>query len=33
MFDIGGLVYVFLILFHVWVVAYAFVPGGPLVRD
>ncbi|PKX91992.1 putative integral plasma membrane protein [Aspergillus novofumigatus IBT 16806] len=32
-FGLGGLVYVFLILFHVWVVAYAFVPGGPLVRE
>ncbi|RHZ66542.1 hypothetical protein CDV55_103154 [Aspergillus turcosus] len=32
-FGVGGLVYVFLILFHVWVVAYAFVPGGPLVRE
>jgi endonuclease/exonuclease/phosphatase family metal-dependent hydrolase len=32
-FGLGGLIYVFLILFHVWVVAYAFVPGGPLVRE
>lgn len=32
-FGIGFLVYVFLLLFHVWVVAYAFVPGGPLVRE
>jgi len=26
-------VYNFMTLFHVWVVAYAFVPGGPLVRE
>lgn len=32
-FGIGFLLYTFLILFHVWVVAYAFVPGGPLVRE
>jgi endonuclease/exonuclease/phosphatase family metal-dependent hydrolase len=32
-FGIGFIVYVFLLLFHVWVVAYAFVPGGPLVRE
>ncbi|KAF7713047.1 Integral plasma membrane protein [Penicillium ucsense] len=32
-FGIGFLLYVFLLLFHVWVVAYAFVPGGPLVRE
>ena len=32
-FGIGSFVYPFLILFHVWVVAYAFVPGGPLVRE
>lgn len=32
-FGIGMLLYMFLILFHVWVVAYAFVPGGPLVRE
>ncbi|EYE98206.1 putative integral plasma membrane protein [Aspergillus ruber CBS 135680] len=32
-FGIGSLFYIFLILFHVWVVAYAFVPGGPLVRE
>ncbi|BCR85460.1 putative integral plasma membrane protein [Aspergillus chevalieri] len=32
-FGIGSLLYIFLILFHVWVVAYAFVPGGPLVRE
>ena len=32
-FFLGFLVYVFMLLFHVWVVAYAFVPGGPLVRE
>ncbi|KAK9796921.1 hypothetical protein SCARD494_04004 [Seiridium cardinale] len=32
-FGLGFLVYNFLVLFHVWVVAYAFVPGGPLVRE
>jgi hypothetical protein len=32
-FGVGFLVYNFLVLFHVWVVAYAFVPGGPLVRE
>ncbi|KAI0427168.1 Frag1/DRAM/Sfk1 family protein [Xylaria sp. FL1042] len=32
-FGIGFLIYNFLVLFHVWVVAYAFVPGGPLVRE
>ncbi|KAI0202788.1 Frag1/DRAM/Sfk1 family protein [Astrocystis sublimbata] len=32
-FGIGFLVYNILVLFHVWVVAYAFVPGGPLVRE
>ncbi|KAJ5608967.1 hypothetical protein N7528_009534 [Penicillium herquei] len=32
-FGIGFILYVFLLLFHVWVVAYAFVPGGPLVRE
>ena len=32
-FGVGALLYMFLILFHVWVVAYAFVPGGPLVRE
>lgn len=32
-FGLGGIVYVFLTLFHVWVVAYAFVPGGLLVRE
>ena len=32
-FGVGFCLYVFLLLFHVWVVAYAFVPGGPLVRE
>jgi hypothetical protein len=32
-FGTGFLVYNFMVLFHVWVVAYAFVPGGPLVRE
>lgn len=32
-FGLGFILYVFLLLFHVWVVAYAFVPGGPLVRE
>ena len=32
-FGLGWLVYNFMVLFHVWVVAYAFVPGGPLVRE
>ncbi|CAI4215564.1 unnamed protein product [Parascedosporium putredinis] len=32
-FGVGFLIYNFVVLFHVWVVAYAFVPGGPLVRE
>ena len=32
-FGIGFLLYNFMVLAHVWVVAYAFVPGGPLVRE
>lgn len=32
-FGIGFLAYNFLVLFHVWIVAYAFVPGGHLVRE
>ncbi|KAL2826965.1 Frag1/DRAM/Sfk1 family-domain-containing protein [Aspergillus cavernicola] len=32
-FGVAFFVYIFLLLFHVWVVAYAFVPGGPLVRE
>lgn len=32
-FFVGFFVYNIMVLFHVWVVAYAFVPGGPLVRE
>jgi hypothetical protein len=32
-FGMGFLFYNIMVLFHVWVVAYAFVPGGPLVRE
>lgn len=32
-FGLGFLIYNFMVLFHVWIVAYAFVPGGPLVRE
>ncbi|KAI8627164.1 Frag1/DRAM/Sfk1 family protein [Xylariaceae sp. FL1651] len=32
-FGLGFLIYNIMVLFHVWVVAYAFVPGGPLVRE
>lgn len=32
-FFFGFLVYNILVLAHVWVVAYAFVPGGPLMRE
>ncbi|KAK7422059.1 Protein cwh43 [Neonectria punicea] len=32
-FGFGFLIYNFLVLFHVWIVAYAFVPGGQLVRE
>lgn len=32
-FGVAFLVYNFLLLFHVWVVAYAFVPAGHLVRE
>ncbi|KAK3207406.1 hypothetical protein GRF29_103g935319 [Pseudopithomyces chartarum] len=32
-FGIGFLVYNILVLAHVWIVAYAFVPGGPLMRE
>lgn len=32
-FGLGFLIYNVMVLFHVWVVAYAFVPGGPLVRE
>ena len=32
-FGLGFLVYNILVLAHVWVVAYAFVPGGPMMRE
>ncbi|KAI9831199.1 MAG: hypothetical protein M1826_003864 [Phylliscum demangeonii] len=32
-FGFGFLIYNLLVLAHVWVVAYAFVPGGPLLRE
>lgn len=32
-FGVGFFVYNIMILAHVWVVAYAFVPGGPLLRE
>ncbi len=32
-FGLGFLVYNIMILAHVWVVAYAFVPGGPIMRE
>ncbi|KAL9126533.1 MAG: hypothetical protein Q9217_004437 [Psora testacea] len=32
-FGLGFFVYNILVLAHVWVVAYAFVPGGPLMRE
>ncbi|CAN8105366.1 unnamed protein product [Discula destructiva] len=32
-FGLGFFLYNIMLLFHVWVVAYAFVPGGPLVRE
>lgn len=32
-FGLGFFVYNFLVLAHVWIVAYAFVPGGPLMRE
>ena len=32
-FGFGFLMYNVLVLAHVWVVAYAFVPGGPLMRE
>ena len=32
-FGIGFLIYNLMVLAHVWVVAYAFVPGGPLLRE
>ena len=32
-FGVGFVVYNILVLAHVWVVAYAFVPGGPVLRE
>ena len=32
-FGLAFLVYNLLVLAHVWIVAYAFVPGGPLLRE
>lgn len=32
-FGLGFFVYNVMVLAHVWVVAYAFVPGGPLMRE
>lgn len=32
-FGLGFFVYNIMVLAHVWVVAYAFVPGGPLMRE
>ncbi|KAI5292368.1 hypothetical protein KEM52_006412 [Ascosphaera acerosa] len=32
-FGLGFLVYNLMVLAHVWLVAYAFVPGGPLLRE
>ncbi|KAL8705524.1 MAG: hypothetical protein Q9201_001341 [Fulgogasparrea decipioides] len=32
-FGLGFLMYNIMVLAHVWVVAYAFVPGGPLMRE
>lgn len=32
-FGLGFLLYNILVLAHVWVVAYAFVPGGPVMRE
>lgn len=32
-FGLGFLIYNIMVLAHVWVVAYAFVPGGPLLRE
>lgn len=32
-FGLGFFVYNLMVLAHVWVVAYAFVPGGPLLRE
>ncbi|MCJ1366922.1 hypothetical protein MMC16_006053 [Acarospora aff. strigata] len=32
-FGVGFLVYNIMVLAHVWTVAYAFVPGGPILRE
>jgi len=32
-FGFGFFIYNLMVLFHCWVVGYAFVPGGPLVRE
>ena len=32
-FGFGFIVYNFMVLFSIWVIAYAFVPGGPYVRE
>jgi endonuclease/exonuclease/phosphatase family metal-dependent hydrolase len=32
-FGVGFLIYNLMVLAHVWIVAYAFVPGGPLLRE
>ncbi|KAL8944802.1 MAG: hypothetical protein Q9216_000224 [Gyalolechia sp. 2 TL-2023] len=32
-FGLGFFAYNFMVLAHVWIVAYAFVPGGPLMRE
>lgn len=32
-FGLGFFIYNIMVLAHVWVVAYAFVPGGPLMRE
>lgn len=32
-FGFGFFIYILMVLFHCWVVAYAFVPYGPLVRE
>lgn len=32
-FGLGFLIYNVMVLAHVWIVAYAFVPGGPLMRE
>jgi len=32
-FGVGFLVYNIMVLAHVWIVAYAFVPGGPIMRE